>query len=97
MSNFTIMNASGEGRRRRYRQGHGRRRRGHGPKMQAFEGLSKKGVEMGKKYLLPQIKEIGKRVLLDALEGHNIGESLKSHSKQAALNSLRGTRRRRVN
>ena len=67
-----------------------------GPKMQAFKGLMKKGVAMGKKHPLPQIKEIGKSVLLDALEGRNIGESLKSHSRQAALNSLRCTRRRRV-
>ena len=97
MSNFIIMNGSGGvGRRRWYRQGHERRRRGCGPKMQAFKGLIKKGVAMGKKHLLPQINETGKSVLLDALEGRNIGESLKSHSKQAALNSLRGTRRRRV-
>ena len=86
----------GVGRRRRYRQGHGRRRRGRGPKMQAYKGLIKKGVAMGKKHLLSQIKEIGKSMLLDALQGRNIGESLKSHSKQAALSSLRGTRRRRV-
>ena len=48
MSNFTVMNGSGVGRRCRYRQGHGRRRRGCGPKMQAFKGLIKKGVAMGK-------------------------------------------------
>ena len=96
MSNFTIMNGNGVGRRRQYRHSHRRRRRGRRPKMQAFKGLIKKGVAMGKKHLLPQIKEIGKSVLLDALEGCNIGESLKSHSKQAALNLLRGTRKRRV-
>ena len=49
MSNFTIMNGGGDvGRRRQYRQGHGRRRCGCGPKMQAFKGLIKKGVAMGK-------------------------------------------------
>ena len=83
MRNFTIMNGSGVGRQ-------------CWPKMQAFKGLIKKGVAMGKKHLLPQIKAIGKSILLDALEGCNIGESLKSHSRQAAHNSLRCTRRGRV-
>ena len=96
MSNFTIMNGSGVARCCRYKQGHGRRTCDHGPKMQAFKGLIKKGVAMGKKHLLPQMKKIGRSVLFDALEGCNIGESLKSHSKQAAFNSLKGTRRRRV-
>ena len=84
--------------RRRYKQGHGsrrRRKRGCGPKMTAFKGFMKKGLAFGKKHILPHVKEIGKNVLLDALEGRNVGQSLKSHSKQAALNSLKRTRRRR--
>ena len=56
----------GGGRTRRYRQGHGR-------KMQMFKGIMKKGLAMGQKHLLPHIKQIGKNVLLDALEGRNIG------------------------
>ena len=94
MSNFTIMNGRGIGRQRRYNQGRGkRRRRGHGPKMQVFKGIMKIGLALEKKHLLPHIKEIGKNVLLDALEGRNIGQSLKTHMKRAALSSL-GRRRR---
>ena len=56
----------------------------------------KKGLALGRKHLLPHIKEIGKNVLLDALEGCNIGHPLKNHTKHAALSSLRGQRRRRM-
>ena len=56
--------------------------------MPAFKGIMKKGLALGKKHLLPHIKEIGKNVLLDALEGTNIGQSLKTHMKRAALSSL---------
>ena len=63
--------------------------------MNAFKGFVKKGLAFGKKHILPHMKEIGKNVLLDMLEGRNIGQSLKSISRQAALNSLKGTRRQR--
>ena len=63
--------------------------------MTAFKGFMKKGLAFGKKHILPHVKEIEKNVLLDALEGRNVGQSLKSHSKQAALNSLNKTRKRR--
>ena len=100
MSSFTML--SGRGTRHRYRQGHGgggrtrRYRQGHGRKMQMFNEIIKKGLAMGQKHVLPHIKQIGKNVLLDALEGHNVGHSLKNHTKQAALSSLRGQRKRRV-
>ena len=94
MGSFTIMTGRG-GTKRRYRQGHGRRRHGRGPKMNAFKGFMKKGLAFGKKHILPHVKEIGKNVLLNALEGRNIGQSLKSHSRQTTLNSLSRTRRRR--
>ena len=55
----------------------------------------KKRLALGKKYILPHIKEIGKSVPIDALEGRNIGQLIKSNSKQAALNSLTGRRRTR--
>ena len=49
--------------------------------MNAFKGFIKKGLAFGKKHILPHVKEIGKNVLLDALEGHNICQLLKSHSR----------------
>ena len=55
--------------------------------MRAFKGIMKKGLALGKKHLLPHIKEIGKNMLLDALEGRNVGQSLKTHTKRAALSS----------
>ena len=63
-----------------------------------FKGIMKKGLAMGQKHLLPLFKQIRKNVLLDALEGRNIGHSLKNHTKQAALSLLRGggQRKRRV-
>ena len=96
MGSFTIMTGRGPT-RRRYKQGHGsrRRKRGRGPKMTAFKGFMKKGLAFGKKQILPHVKEIEKNVLLDAVEGRNVAQSLKSHSKQVALNSLKRTRRRR--
>ena len=60
-----------------------------------FKGIMKKGFAMDQKHLLPHIKEIGKSVLLDALEVCNVGQSLKNHTKQATLSSLRTQRRRR--
>ena len=56
--------------------------------MRVFKGIMKKGLALGKKHLLPHIKEIGKKVLLDALKGRNIGQALKMHMKQAALSPL---------
>ena len=61
-------------------KGYGRKC-GCGPKMQALKGLMKKGFAMGKKHLLPHIKEIGKSILLDALEGRKVGQSIESHTK----------------
>ena len=96
MTSFTVITTGGGPNRCCYRQGHGgRRKRGCGPKMNAFKGFAKKGLAFGKKHILPHMKEIGKKVLLDALEGRNIGQSLKSHSRQAVLNSLKGTQQQR--
>ena len=42
------------------------------------------GLALGKKHILPHVKEIGKSVLLDALEGRNVGSSIKNtHKKQS--------------
>ena len=50
---------------------------------------AKKGLALGKKHILPHVKEIGKSVLLDTLEGHNVGSSIKTHMKNRAVRSLR--------
>ena len=54
MGRFTIMTERG-GTRHRYRQGHGRRRHGRGPKMNAFKGLMTKGLAFGKKHILNKL------------------------------------------
>ena len=84
MTSFTVMTTGRGPTRRRYGQRHGGRRKcGHGLKMNALKGFVKKGLAFGKKHILPHVKEIGENVLLDVLEGHNISQSLKSHSRQA--------------
>ena len=64
------------GTKHRYRQGHGRRRQ---RVMNAFKRFIKKSLAFDKKYILSHVKEIGKNILLNALEGRNIGQSHKSH------------------
>ena len=67
---------------------------GYGPKVKKFRRLLKKGYQLGKKHLAPHLKEIGLSILTHVLEGCNLGQSLKTHACQAALNSLCGQRRR---
>ena len=91
------------GRRRRYRQGHGRgggigRRRyrqGRGPKMQKFKGFLRKSAEFGKRHILPHLKEIGTNTLLDIMEGKNAKQALRSNFGTARNNFVRQQRRRR--
>ena len=63
--------------------------------MRKFKGLLKKGYAFGKRHIAPHLKEIGCNVLADMFEGRNMGQSLKTHARQAALNSLHGQGRRR--
>ena len=87
----------GGGRTRRYRQGRGRRRyrQGHGKKMQAFKCFAKKGLNFTRKHVLPHLAEVGSNVLMDALEGKNIGQSIRQNSKMQARTAVSGMRRRR--
>ena len=89
MGAYAIRVGGGRSRRthRRYRQGYRHR-------MQKFKRLLKKGYQLGKKHLAPHLKEIGRSVLTDVLEDRNLGQSLKTHVRQAALNSLHGQGRR---
>ena len=90
----------GGGRRRRYRQGRGRDRRryyrqGRGKKMQAFKRFAQKGISFTRKQVLPHLAEIGSNVLMDVMEGKNVGQSMKSNARQQARSAMLNERRRR--
>ena len=89
----------GGGRRRRYRQGRGRDRRryqqGRGKKMQAFKRFAQKGISFTCKHVLPHLAEIGSNVLMDVMEGKNVGQSIKSNARQQARSAVLNERRRR--
>ena len=63
--------------RRRYKQGRGsgrhyggrQRRHGRGPKMEKFKSFLQKSAELGKKHVLPHLREIGVNTLMDVMEG----------------------------
>ena len=59
MGSFTIMTGRG-GTKRRYRQGHGRRRHGRGPKMNAFKGFMKSAWLLVKNIYYLTLKKLGK-------------------------------------
>ena len=85
--------------RRRYRQGRGRRpmrryRQGRGKKMQAFKRFAKRGLNFTRKHVLPHLANIGLNVLMDVMEGKNVGQSIKSNARQHTRNELRRRRRR---
>ena len=85
---------AGGSNRRRYRQGRGRRpmrryRQGRGKKMQAFKQFAKKGLNFTRKHVLPHLADIGSNVLMDVMEGKNVGQSIKSNARQHARNELR--------
>ena len=57
--------------------------------MAALMKYTKKGLASGQKHILPHVNEFGKSVLSDALEGRNVGSSIKTHMKNKAVRSLR--------
>ena len=80
--------------RRRYRQGRGGRlmrryRQGRGRKMQAFKRFAKKGLNFTRRHVLPHLPNIGSNVLMDVMDGKNVGQSIKSNARQHARNELR--------
>ena len=95
MAAYEILAGGG---RRRYRQGRGRRlmrryRQGRGKKMRAFKRFAKKGLNFTHKHVLPHLADIGSNVLMDVMEGKNMGQSIKSNARQHARNELRRRRR----
>ena len=93
MAYRTIIGGGGN-KRRRYRQGCGSRwlpriRRGRGPKMEKFKSFMRKSVAFSKKHVLSQLKELGMNVLMDAMEGKIVGNSLKSNFLQQFCNYVR--------
>ena len=89
----------GGGGTRRYRQGRGvgrrRYRQGRGKKMQAFKRFATKGLNFARRHVLPHLAEVGSNVLMDALEGKNIGRSIRDNSRMQARTAVSGMRRRR--
>ena len=66
--------------RRRYRQGRGRRpmrryRQGRGKKCRPLNDLQK-GLNFTRKHVLPHLADIGSNVLMDVMEGKNVGQSI---------------------
>ena len=78
----------GASRRRRYRQGRGGTRRGRGKKIQAFKRFARKGLNFTRKHVLPHLAEIGSNVLMDVMEGKNVGQSIKSNARQQAKSAM---------
>ena len=85
--------------RRRYRQGRGGSRcqyqQGRGKKMQAFKRFAKKGLNFTRRHVLPHLAEIRSNVLMDVIEGKNVGQSIKSNAQQQARNTMLNEQRRR--
>ena len=48
--------------------------------MQAFKRFAKKGLNFTRKHVLPHLAEIGSNVLMDVMEGKNVGQLIKSNA-----------------
>ena len=94
---YEIIGSRLRGGGRRYRQGRGRRRyrQGRGKKMQAFKRFAKRGLDFTRKHVLPHLAEVGSNVLMDALEGQNVGQSIRENSRLQARTVASNVRRRR--
>ena len=57
--------------------------------MAKFKSFMRKGATFSKKDLPPQLKELRMNVLMDAMEGKNVGNSLKSNVRQQSHNNVR--------
>ena len=64
--------------------------------MQAFKRFAKKGLNFTRKHVLPHLADIGSNVLMDVMEGKNVGQSIKSNVRQHARNELRRRRRQKT-
>ena len=69
-------------------------------KIQAFKRFVRKGLNFTRKHVLPHLAEIGSNVLMEVMEGKNVGQSIKSNAgqqaKSAMLNECRRRRRSRL-
>ena len=54
--------------------------------MEKFKSFMRKSAALSKKHVLPQLKKLGMNVLIDAMEGKNVGNSLKSNFHQQSHN-----------
>ena len=67
-------------------------RQGRGKKMQAFKRFAKRGLNFTRRHVLPHLADIGSNVLMDVMEGKNVGRSIKLNARQHARNELRRRR-----
>ena len=51
-------------------------------KIQAFKRFARKGLNFTRKHVLPHLADIGSNVLMDVMEGKNVGQSIKSNARQ---------------
>ena len=63
--------------------------------MQAFKKLAKKGLNFTRKHVLPHLAEIGSNVIMDIIDGKNVGQSIKTNAHQQARSAMNDVRRRR--
>ena len=63
--------------------------------MQAFKKLAKKGLNFTQKHVLPHLAEIGSNVIMDIIDGKNVGQSIKTNAHQQARSAVNDVRRRR--
>ena len=57
--------------------------------MEKFKSFMRKSATFSKKHVLPQLKELGMNVLMDVMEGKNVGNSLESNFRQQSRNYVR--------
>ena len=63
--------------------------------MQAFKKLARKGLNFTRKHVLPHLAEIGSNVIMDVIDGKNVGQSIKTNAHQQARSAMNDVRRRR--
>ena len=52
-----------------------------------------KGLNFTRKHILPHLAEIGSNVLMDVMEGKNMGQSIKLNARQHARSAMMNERR----
>ena len=56
--------------------------------MEKIKSFLQKSAKLGKKHVLPHLREIGVNTLMDVMEGKNIGQSLRSNARRTSSNVI---------